>query len=161
MRVHVPLLWISSAVLLVACAPSPDSSLAANKEIARQFVAAYNAADFDRLDQFMKPDVIRHSQSTAEVSGIEAVKAALGRSAQAFPDAREEIHTMIAEGDKVLVYATWTATQTGPFGPLPATGKVARVRLFYLFRIAEGQIAEFWTEWDNLNMLRQLGHYPS
>jgi len=23
-----------------------------------------------------------------------------------------------------------------------------------------GMIAEFWTEWDNVNMLTQLGHFP-
>lgn len=29
-----------------------------------------------------------------------------------------------------------------------------------ILRIEEGKIAEIWVEWDNLNALTQLGHFP-
>jgi hypothetical protein len=29
-----------------------------------------------------------------------------------------------------------------------------------ILRLAEGKIAEIWVEWDNLNALSQLGHFP-
>ena len=159
MRTHVMPMWVAAAWLLVGCAPSPDSSLEANKEIARQFVAAYNSGDFDRLDQLMMADMVRHTQSAVEVHSLEEFKADLKQIVEAFPDAREEIRMLIAEADKVVVYGEWTATQEAPHGPFPATGKETIVPFFYLFRIQEAKIAEFWTEWDNLNMLMQLGHY--
>jgi len=153
-------LWIAAVWLLIGCTPSPDSSLEANKELARQFVAAYNSADFDRLDELMMADMVRHTKSAVEVHSLEEFKAELRQIAEAFPDAREEIQMVVAEADKVVVYGTWTGTQEGPYGPLPATGKETIVPFFYLFRMEGGKIAEFWTEWDNLNMLMQLGHYP-
>ena len=160
MRTHVMPLWVAGVWLLVGCTPSSDSSLEANKEIARQFVAIYNSQDFDRLDELMMADMVRHTKSAVEVHSLEEFKADLRQIAEAFPDAREETQMVVAEADKVVVYGTWIGTQEGPYGPLPATGKETIVPFFYLFRMEGGKIAEFWTEWDNLNMLMQLGHYP-
>jgi predicted ester cyclase len=30
-----------------------------------------------------------------------------------------------------------------------------------MFRMADGKIAEWWVTWDNMTILRQLGHMPS
>jgi steroid delta-isomerase-like uncharacterized protein len=146
---------------LTACTPSSDATLEANKDVVREFVAAYNSGDFDHLDELMTAGLARHSQAAGvEVNTLEELKYQFRQMAVAFPDAREEIHAVVAEADKVVVYGTWTATQEGPYGPFPATGKTASVKFFYLFRMEGGRIAEFWTEWDNLNMLTQFGHLP-
>jgi steroid delta-isomerase-like uncharacterized protein len=160
MRTHVVLPWIAVALLLVGCTCPPDAGIEANKEIARQFVAAYNSGDFDRLDELMMDDMVRHTRSAVEVHSLEEFKADLRQIAEAFPDAREEIQMIVAEADKVVVYGIWTATQEAAYGPFPASGKETVVPFFYLFRMEGGKIAEFWTEWDNLNLLMQLGHYP-
>ncbi|MCH8960675.1 MAG: hypothetical protein IH820_04960 [Bacteroidetes bacterium] len=34
------------------------------------------------------------------------------------------------------------------------------MRFLGILRIEEGKIAEMWVEWDNLNILTQLGHFP-
>jgi steroid delta-isomerase-like uncharacterized protein len=144
-----------------ACSTSPESALEANKDAVRGFVAAYNSGNFDSLDELMAVDVVRHSQASGiEVNTLEELKENFRMAAAAFPDATEEIHAMIAEGDKVAVHGTWTATQEGPYGPFPATGESTELEFFYLFRIEDGKIAEFWAEWDNLSMLTQLGHFP-
>ena len=145
--------------LVVGCTPSPDASLEANKEIARQFVAVYNSQDWDRLDELALADMVRHTKAGVEVHSLEEFKADCRQIAEAFPDARDEILMVVAEGDKVVVYGTWTGTQEGPYGPFPATDRETVVPFFYLFRMEGGKIAEYWTEWDNLNMLTQLGHY--
>jgi len=146
---------------LTACTRSPDATLEANKDVVREFVAAYNSADFDRLDELMTAGLTRHSQAAGvEINTLEELKDQFRQMAVAFPDAREETHAIVAEADMVVVYGAWIATQEGPYGPFPATGKTANVRFFYLFRIEGGKIAEFWTEWDNLNMLTQFGHFP-
>jgi len=71
-----------------------------------------------------------------------------------------EITTLVAEADRVVVYGTWSGTQDAPYGSLPASGKKAVIPFFYMFRIEGGKIVELWTEWDNVNFLQQLGHYP-
>ncbi len=160
MRTHVMLLCIPAVGLLAGCTPPPDATLEANKELFRQYVEAYNNMDVDRLDELMTADFARHSDAATEVNSLEEFKADLRQAAEAFPDAHMEMHLLVAEGDKVAAYGTWTGTQESAWGPFPATGKQAELKFFYLFRIEEGKLAEMWTEWDNIGFLTQLGHFP-
>ena len=77
-----------------------------------------------------------------------------------FPDQQVTIEKMVAEGDHVAIYATYSGTQEGPMPPFPASGKKAESKFLALFRLQEGKIAELWVEWDNLAFLKQLGHFP-
>jgi len=52
------------------------------------------------------------------------------------------------------------ATQTGPMGPFPASGKKMILPFMAILRFSDGKIAEMWVEWDNLNALAQSGHFP-
>lgn len=78
----------------------------------------------------------------------------------AFPDLVRTIEDLVAEGDKVA--ARWTArgTHTGDFMGLPPSGSVATSSGITVFRIADGRIAEEWSESDMLGLLQQLGAIP-
>ena len=52
-------------------------------------------------------------------------------------------------------------TQRGPIGPLPTSGARTHFNFGAVFRIADSKIAEWWITWDNMTILRQLGHMPS
>ena len=160
MRLHQVGLCIPAAVVVASCAPAADSTLEANKEVVRQYIKAYNTEDFVRLDDLVLSDFRRHSKSTVEVNSLEELKEQLQQSAQAFPDGQIAVITMVAEADYVVTYATWSGTQEAPLGSFPASGLRAEIPFFFLFRLDGGRIAEFWTEWDNINLLTQLGHYP-
>jgi len=67
---------------------------------------------------------------------------------------------MIAEGDYVAFYGTYSGTQKGPMGPFPASNKKASVDFSGIHRMENGKIAETWITWDNLSFLAQLGHFP-
>ncbi len=43
-------------------------------------------------------------------------------------------------------------------GPFPASGKRMSVEFSGVFRIEDGRIAELRLVWDNVYVLRQLGH---
>ena len=45
-------------------------------------------------------------------------------------------------------------------GPFPPSGLELEIPFIGLLRIEDGKIAEIWVEWDNLNALAQLGHFP-
>jgi predicted ester cyclase len=45
-------------------------------------------------------------------------------------------------------------------GPFPPSGRDLEIPFIGLLRIEDGKIAEIWVEWDNLNALAQLGHFP-
>jgi predicted ester cyclase len=67
---------------------------------------------------------------------------------------------IIAEGDLVAFWGTYSASQTGPMGPFPATGMRMVSEMGGVHRIADGRIAETWVTWDNLTGLHQLGFDP-
>ena len=138
------------------------SDLAENKDLVRRFVTASNELDFAALDQIVAPDVVRHSQSTPDlvITSVEDLKAFLEQDAATMEGASVDVHTMVAEGDRVALYGTFSGKHVGNFGPLEATGKSVSANLHAMFRIEDKRIAEFWVLWDNVYVLAQLGHSP-
>jgi steroid delta-isomerase-like uncharacterized protein len=157
--------FVPATVLLLVtlgCAPSQTAQLEANKDLVRQFTEAANAADWDALSEILTEDFTRHSAATAgpEVTSrdefIELQKSFL----VSFPDQQVTMQQLIAEGDRVAGLATYSGTQTGPMGDMPATGNAVESPFLGIFRIEDGRIAELWVEWDNVAMLTQLGLFP-
>jgi steroid delta-isomerase-like uncharacterized protein len=148
--------------LVAACAPSPSEQLETNKQLIRRFEASINAADWDALDELLTDDFQRHCQATpdVQVSSRDEFKQLQQAFYASMPDQRITTEMLIAEGDKVAAYATYTGTLTGPMGDFPATGKSAETRFVSIFRIEDDRIAELWVEWDNVAMLTQLGLFP-
>lgn len=158
------LLFVLIALLFVVLQGCDNYSenLEANKDLIQRFTEATNAADWDAFDELLTKDFVRHCQATANVQinsrdeFIDLQKSFLA----SMPDQKITTEMLIAEGDKVAAYATYTGTLTGPMGEFPATGKSAASKFITIFRIEEGRIAEIWVEWDNLAMLGQLGLFP-
>jgi predicted ester cyclase len=100
-------------------------------------IAAINARDFDLLDELVATDVVRHNQATAgvEVRSLEQFKEFLEQDLSKFPDAQQEIYTIIAEEEKVALYLTLTGTQEGPVRPYPATGRRVEVKFLGIMRL--------------------------
>lgn len=74
-----------------------------------------------------------------------------------FPDSRISIESCIAEGDTVVTRWTLTGTHLGTFQGIPPTGRPVRFTGIELNRVANGQIVEHWSMFDNLALLRQIG----
>ncbi len=148
--------------LLIGCSSSSEPQLDENKAVVQRFIEAINNRDFNTLDELVAPNLVRHSQATPgiNVRSLDDFKQFLRQDLETFPDAHQEVNMMIAEGDKVALYMTLTGTQEGAMGPYSASGKNVDVRFLGILRIEEGKIAEMWVEWDNLNILTQLGHFP-
>ena len=64
---------------------------------------------------------------------------------------------MIAEGDRVMTYKTFTGTHTGEFQGIPPTGRPVRFDVMDIVRLEDGQIVEHWGLVDQLGLMRQLG----
>ena len=76
---------------------------------------------------------------------------------KAFPDFHETIEDIIAEGDKVWVRSTVTATHIGEFGGLAPTGRKFTEVSVDIFRVVNRKIVEGWNIQDELDFLKQLG----
>jgi len=88
-----------------------------NKTLVRAFNEAVDKRDYDALDKFIAEDFHRHSAASPEANATnrEEMKAFLQANEKTFPDVQNIIGMMVAEGDMVAVYATFTPfTQPSP-----------------------------------------------
>lgn len=135
-----------------------------NKAIIRRVIdEAVNTGDLAAFRDALAPNYQRHSQATLdrpEIDGPDQMVEFVRAHLTAFPDWREEIELMIAEGDKVALITRGTGTQTGPMGDVPATGRRIEVMNYIIQRLENEKVAETWIGWDNLSVLLQLGLYP-
>lgn len=132
-----------------------------HKALIREFVDAINAQNWNKLDQLVAPDFMRHSYAAGQpgICSREQLKAFLRRELATFPDAFESIEEMVAEGNKVAARQRFQGTQQGWMGIYPPSGKQLIADYLVIYRIEDNRIVEAWVEWDNLNGLQQLGHY--
>jgi steroid delta-isomerase-like uncharacterized protein len=134
-----------------------------NKALVRGFIDAVNRGDYAALRDIVAPDFVRHCQATPEVqvrSRADFVE--FDRSSrQSFPDQEITLQRAVAEGDAVAVWCRYRGTQAGAMGPFPPSGRQVDLDFAGHFRVAHGRLAELWVTWDNLTMLRQLGHFPA
>jgi steroid delta-isomerase-like uncharacterized protein len=134
-----------------------------NKAVIRHFFDAWNSRQPDAFDDLVAPDVVRHCEATPgmEARSLDQVKEFLRQDTAIFPDSVQTIKLLVAEGDLVAAWTTCEGTQQGPMGPFPPSGRKAQFDFGAMFRMAGGKIAEWWVTWDNVTILRALGHLPS
>ncbi len=163
MFARAPILLVALPLtFLLGCSSSRTAVEQRNKALVNRFGEAVNARDYATLRQILAPDFVRHCQATPDVviqtSGqfIDYLKA----DATVFPDSRQTLQRVVAEGDQVGFVVTYEGTQEGPMGPFPPSHKKMHLDVGGVFRIADGKLAELWVTWDNLAALTQLGHFP-
>jgi steroid delta-isomerase-like uncharacterized protein len=126
---------------------------------------AANSGDPDAvtkaIDEIVADDLRFHAPLPMGATGIQALKQVYTLLLGAFPDLRVSVEDMIAEGDKLVIRNTVTGTHLGDFRGLPATGKAVRYAEMFVFRFADGRVAEIWGVVDALTQLRQLGAIPA
>ncbi len=134
-----------------------------NKAIVRQFFEAWNSRRPEAFGELVAPDVVRHCQATPglDVNNLDQLKEFLRLDTEVFPDSVQTPKHLVAEGDLVAAWVTYEGTQQGTMGPFPPSGARAQFDFGAVFRIARGKIAEWWVTWDNMTVLRQLGHLPT
>lgn len=131
-----------------------------NKAVVRALVEAINAQDWDRLDDVVTPDFVRHSFAggAPAVRSLDDFKRFLRGELETFPDAHETLEDVVAEGDRVAARHRFRGTQLGAMGPHPPLGRMLTADYVAIYRLVDEVIVEAWAEWDNLTGLRQLGH---
>jgi predicted ester cyclase len=119
-----------------------------NKAMVRRLLEAINAEDMDVVDELYAPELAERAKQ-----GFTAFRSA-------FPDWREEIVDVVAEGDKVVGRFKCSGTHRGEMMGIPPTGRRQEVDEVYFLRVEDGKFVEFWGLEDNLTRMRQLGLLP-
>ena len=133
-----------------------------NVELMRRwFQEVWNENKSQTIYELLSPDGVARGQSGGqdEIHGPTEFALFVEHIRGAFPDIKIEIEDIFGAGDKVVV--RWSATMN-PLGDslgIPATGKPVRSTGISIARIEKGQIVEGWDNWDQLEMLKQIGAY--
>ena len=134
-----------------------DSGSARNKERQRLFVEVLqNRGEIDRVEEFVRPDFENHTARPGSPPGPDGVSAGLAAFRAGFADHDAEVVHMVAEGDLVATYKTFTGTHTGEFLGISPTGRRVTIRVMDVVRYREGRIAEHWSVVDLAGARAQL-----
>jgi steroid delta-isomerase-like uncharacterized protein len=131
----------------------------ATKLVARRLAErVFSHGDLDAFEEIFADDYVNHNIPVPGVPGTkggfrELVKA----TRNAFPDLAVHVDDVVAEGDIVVFHDHVKATSTGEFFGVPPSGGVVEWTEIHWLRVAEGQIVEHWTNFDQLGILQQLG----
>ena len=126
--------------------------------VRRALQEIYAEGDLKLADELIHTEYIDNEPAHPErATGPEGVRQTVRSLHETFGELRFEIEDEIAEGDKVVQRVTMSGRHIGPLMGREPTGARFAVRHVYLWRIADGQIAEHWGSRDDLGLLGQLG----
>jgi steroid delta-isomerase-like uncharacterized protein len=132
-----------------------------NKLTFRRFLDASNTGDWELMSrtigEVFQPDVILRSPLPMQTTGAQAIKEVFASLHRAFPDLHIAVEDLIEEGDRVVARQTVTGTNLGEYMGMPPTGKSVIYNEIFIFRFADGRIAETWGVVDVLSQMKQLG----
>lgn len=159
-----------AAGILAACAQAPDTSaldleharLDANKAAFQRFFdEVVNKGKMDFVDSLLAPDFVEHEElPSGTPAGRDGVRQFFTMIRTAFPDLHVAIDRTVAQDDFVVVLATWSGTQTGPFMGVPASGKPATWQSWDMVRIVDGKAVEHWGLTDIMSLMMGIGAMP-
>ncbi|HZU25523.1 MAG TPA: ester cyclase [Bryobacteraceae bacterium] len=131
-----------------------------NTSVVQQLGEALNGHRLDLLDRLVAPDFVRHCQATpaVQVRSLDDFKRFLQEEWVGTPDGESKVRFIVAQREFVALYWTYAGTQRGPWGPFPASDRRFEVDVSGIFRLEHAKVTELWVTWDNLAVLRQLGH---
>jgi steroid delta-isomerase-like uncharacterized protein len=132
-----------------------------NKHIARQFIAAFAAADTRTLERIVAQHMVDHTLAPGAKQGRPGLMEAVEMFRVAFPDLKITIESLVADEERVSVTGKISGTNQGSLMGAPPTGKTASFPYMDMYGIANGQIVEVWHVEDLAGMMRQLGTLPS
>jgi steroid delta-isomerase-like uncharacterized protein len=118
----------------------------------------FSAGDMAAFDEIIADCYVNHNMPVPGIPGTKAgFKQVVQATRQAFPDVRVHIQDIVAEGDLVVFHDTVQATSKGDFLGIPPTGKPLGWTEIHFLRVANDQIVEHWTNFDQFGILKQLG----
>jgi steroid delta-isomerase-like uncharacterized protein len=137
--------------------------LEANKALVRRlFDEGFNAGRLDVVDELVAPDVVTHNPLILDApTGPDSIRGGIEMIRSAFDDLHVDVQQLVAEGDRVASMVVMSGTNTGDYRRGGASGRKGEIRAFFVWRIADGRIAENWGVADRFAFLQDLGVVPS
>jgi len=132
-----------------------------NKSLNLRWIEAFNERDWKSETAARSPDFQAFMSGAKEPLNADAWAGFMSVFTTAFPDARITVDACIAEGDSVVSRWMLTGTHRGVFQGVPPTGRAVTMAGIEFNRVVEGRIAEHWSQFDMVGLLRQIGAMPT
>ena len=137
-------------------------SAASNKELARRYTEEmWGHGDLEVGDAIFTSDFRDHTLMIGQGPGLEGLKQLIRTVRAAVPDYWAHVEQILADGDYVVLRWSSSGTHSAAFMGVPATGKRITFTGIDIYRVAGGQLAERWDEWNSGEVLAQLGLVPA
>jgi len=125
----------------------------------RFMVEAFQGGNLAVVDELLAPDLIEHQfgfEGTGD-SAREKVRRAITDLHGFLHGLHYTFDEVVTVGDTVWARMTATATHSGPFFGVPATGRPVKLTVIDVCRFRDGRIVEHWGVPDRFAVLAQLG----
>ena len=121
---------------------------------------AFNAGDYDVIDEVTADGFVDHDPLMGD-QDKDSVKQAISGYREAFPDLHCDIEEIFDAGDKVVYRWSANGTFENSFmGLEPTHEKGEPVKGVTIDRYEGDKVAESWSEWDTLTLMRDIGAVP-
>jgi steroid delta-isomerase-like uncharacterized protein len=128
-----------------------------NKKLLRRAHAeVWSKGNLEVVDELYAKEYVCHFIDGKEWIGSDGLRKEVIGHRTSYPDWKEEIIHVVAEGAFVVTHFKCTGTNKGAFAGKPATGRKVAFRETAIHRIVDGKIVEQWGFPDVPTMQKQL-----
>ena len=159
LAIIVPVLLFVFLLVITACSTqAEENDLEHNKRLVLHMNdEVWNKGNLHIMDELYSPNFVRHFlPDSSKLNGINSLRERVRKHREAFPDWREEIKHIVAEGDLVVIHFVSTGTNEGSWLGNPPTGRKIQINEVSILRIEDDKIAEQWLMPDIFSMRQQL-----
>ena len=116
--------------------------------------------DYDSVMARFAPDaIVRDYPRGATLSDPADIRAWMESWVTACADATASARATVSSTHGAVIEGTYAGTNTGPLGPLPATGRAVSMAFAIVFGFdGSGKVTSYDVYYDQYTLLSQLGH---
>ncbi|WP_433869657.1 ester cyclase [Saccharopolyspora sp. CA-218241] len=122
------------------------------RDFYERYVAALNAREFGRMDEFVHESIVMHSEPSTRA----ALVAQLHSIVDAVPDFHWEVQDLAINGDSIAVRALNTGTPTKEWLGAAPTGQSIEIVEYAIYRVRDGKFLHMSAVHDAAALQEQL-----
>ena len=131
------------------------------KAMAKRFnEEVFTKGNVDVIDELVADDYVEHQEFPGLAPTKEGLKQFVQSFHAAFSDINVETLAVGLDGDELWVHSLLTATHSGEFLGIPATGNAVTLAMMDRVKVRDDKAIEHWGVSDDLGMMTQLGVVP-
>src|SRR5215210_4133612 len=130
--------------------------------VERWFEDLFTRGDLDAVDDLVAPNFVAHGQgSMDDVHGRETFREWLRWYLSAFVDREWMVHDILSEGDKAVARCPGRTVYKGGLLDIPSRDQRVLETSILILRVEDGFVQELWSEMSDLQIVMQLGAFPT